>query len=161
MKQAALTDLNAESDIIMMARIMNSMERSYFRSGSPGRELMAENDWHLAGHTQPSLERQIFARWKIGLDLHHLHYFTQKEEVTSNITSLQLLQHNFCQQMACSEIQNIKQNLWNDNLSALTLKRPCLTSANGVEGTSAKVLFIYCIFIVFLIFFLCCSFVRR
>lgn len=44
MKQAALRDLNAESDIIMMARIMNSMEHSYFRSGSPGRALMAEND---------------------------------------------------------------------------------------------------------------------
>lgn len=44
MGQEALRDLNAESDIIMTARIMSGIEHSYFRSGSPGREIMAEND---------------------------------------------------------------------------------------------------------------------
>lgn len=39
--QEALGDLNAESDIIMMARMVNIMEHSYFRSGSTGKEVMA------------------------------------------------------------------------------------------------------------------------
>lgn len=51
-------------DIIMMAGMVNIMECSYFRSGSTGRAVMAGNDWHLAGRTQPPLERRIFGRWK-------------------------------------------------------------------------------------------------
>lgn len=44
MVQEALRDLNAESDIIMTAGMVNIMEHSYFRSWSHGREVMAGND---------------------------------------------------------------------------------------------------------------------
>ena len=60
MVQEPLRELNAESDIIMTASMVNIMEHSYFRSGSTGREVMAGNDWHLAGRTQPPLEGKIF-----------------------------------------------------------------------------------------------------
>ena len=43
MVQKALRDLNAENDIIMMARMVNIMKHSYFRSGSTGRDVMAGN----------------------------------------------------------------------------------------------------------------------
>lgn len=44
MAQEALRDLNAESDIIMTAGMVNIMELSYFRSGSTVRAVMAGDD---------------------------------------------------------------------------------------------------------------------
>lgn len=44
MAEKPLKELSAESDIIMMARVVNIMEDSYFWSGSTGGEVMAGND---------------------------------------------------------------------------------------------------------------------
>lgn len=52
------------SDIIMMAWMVNIMEQSYFSDGSTGREVMAGNDWHLAGCTWLPLQSVTFGGWK-------------------------------------------------------------------------------------------------
>lgn len=107
--------LNTKSNIIMTARIGNNMKRCYFRSSSPGRkwEIMTELLWKK----DFSLIRNWFGFTVIILPW--------KKKLQFNITSLQLLQHNFCGQIEYKEIQNMQQNLWD-----VTLNRPFLTSAN-------------------------------
>lgn len=134
MVQEALRDLNTESDIIMTAGMVNIMEHSYFRSRGPGREVMAGNDWHLAGWHSASFGRRDFWSMKnwLGFTSPSLFYPTRRSYKQYNNFVTVAAQFLSADGMYWRE--KMQQNLWNDNLSALTLARPALTSNDGVQG---------------------------
>lgn len=100
---------------------------------------MAGNDWHLAGPPQTPLDRKIFCRRKKWLEFTSPSLFYPARRIYKQYIKFVTVAAQFLSADGMYRTRRCRKMFsWNDNLSALALESPSLTSADEVQGISVK-----------------------